>query len=464
MMNTPLSPHDEFVDAVRDALAHLYDPIHLQSHPLANLLSGPAGADRVTRAQKLRQTLLAAVERLNPAIGGAVPSPEATISYSALTYRYVDGLSPEEIAALLAVSPRQVYRKLREGVEAVACLLRDQLNLPTHPAPTLLERSDAEQLPAGDGPADRRHLAAAAVQQLGAHAQPELLEIHAVLEGVVKDLGSYCRQCGAAIALTPAPVPIHLYADRAMLRQALLNLITTSLDEMALRALSIMVCPGPGRLTIALQGESRATSDLSPSTAIKGSAREGIGREIAVRLIEMAGGQVCWGEADGDTAWQATIELPKAGPQHILVIDDMSDLTSLFQRFTTQYAVEVIGAQSAAQAFEALNSLTPALILLDVMLPRQDGWEILQTLKANAATASIPVVICSVLNEPGLAAALGADGYLRKPVTQEALLQELRRWLVLTPAPAAAAASLVSSPMSPPLAPAAASSSPPAAD
>lgn len=456
VMNTSLSPHDEFVDAVRDALAHLYDPIHLQSHPLANLLSGPAGADQVTRAQKLRQTLLAAVERLNPTIGGAIPSPEASISYSALTYRYVDGLSPEEIAALLAVSPRQVYRKLREGVEAVACLLRDQLNLPT-------QRADAEQPPSGDSPADRRHLAAAAVQQLGAHAQPELLEIHAVLEGIIKDLGSYCRQIGAAIALTPAPAPIHLYADRAMLRQALLNLITTSLDEMNLRSLSITVCPGPARLTIALQGEPRAASDMPPSAVNKGGAREGIGREVAVRLIEMAGGQVFWGEMAGNAAWQATIELPQAGPQHILVIDDMSDLTSLFRRFMTQYAVEIIGAQSAAQAFEVLTGVTPALILLDVMLPRQDGWEILQTLKTNATTASIPVVICSVLNEPGLAAALGADGYLRKPVTQEALLQELRRWLVLTPAPSVVvAASPASPPPSPPPAPAAAPSSPPA--
>lgn len=437
MMNTLSSPHDEFVDAVRDALTHLYDPIHLQSHPLANLLSGPAGADQVTRAQKLRQILLAAVERLNPAIGGAAPSPEASISYSALTYRYVDGLSPEEIAALLAVSPRQVYRKLREGVEAVACLLRDQLNLPTQRAQTSLERTNAGQPLPVDVPADRRHLAAAAVQQLGAHAQPELLEIHAVLEGVIKDLGPYCRQINAAIALTPAPAPLHLYADRTMLRQALLNLITTSLDEMAPRSLSVTACPGLERLTITLRGEPPATSDALSS---KGT-REGIGREVAVRLIEMAGGQVFWGETEGNAVWQATIELPQARPQCILVIDDMSDLTSLFQRFTTQYAVEVIGAQSAAQAFEALNSVTPALILLDVMLPRQDGWEILQTLKADPATASIPVVICSVLNEPGLAAALGADGYLRKPVTQEALLQELRRWLVLTPAPAAAAAS-----------------------
>lgn len=440
-MNTPLSPHDEFVDAVRDALTHLYDPIHLQSHPLANLLSSPIGVDQVTRAQKLRQTLLAAIERLNPAVGGATPSPEASISYSALTYRYVDGLSPEEIAALLAVSPRQVYRKLREGVEAVACLLRDQLNLPMQRAQTPLERAGVEQPPSADGPADRRHLAAAAVQQLGAHAQPELLEIHAVLEGVIKDLGPYCRQIDAAIALTPAPAPLHLYADRAMLRQALLNLITTGLDEMAPRSLSVTVCPGLERLTITMRGEPPTASEALPTRG----TREGIGREVAVRLIEMAGGQVFWGKMNGDAAWQATIELPQVGPQYILVIDDMSDLTSLFQRFTTQYAVEVIGAQSAAQAFEALNSMTPALILLDVMLPRQDGWEILQTLKANTATASIPVVICSVLNEPGLAAALGANGYLRKPVTQEALLQELRRWLVLTPVLSAAAASSATS-------------------
>jgi len=90
--------------------------------------------------------------------------------------------------------------------------------------------------------------------------------------------------------------------------------------------------------------------------------------------------------------------------------------------------IEVIGVDNALRALEAIQKRSPSLILLDLMLPGQDGWEILQTLKANAATAQIPVVVCSVLHEPGLAATLGADGYLRKPVTQEALLQELARW------------------------------------
>src|SRR5262245_37107957 len=116
--------YPEFVDSVRDALTHLYDHVHLQSHPLAGYLGGQAGMERAIRAQKLRRLLLEVMEQLSPA-AGAIGSSDAARSYSILCYRYIDGLSPEEIAKALAVSPRQVYRKLREGVEAVASLLWD---------------------------------------------------------------------------------------------------------------------------------------------------------------------------------------------------------------------------------------------------------------------------------------------------------------------------------------------------
>ena len=66
--------------------------------------------------------------------------------------------------------------------------------------------------------------------------------------------------------------------------------------------------------------------------------------------------------------------------------------------------------------------LRPLAIVLDLMMPGQDGWEILQNLKADAATADIPVIVCSVLAQESLAQALGADAYLRKPVSREQLL------------------------------------------
>ena len=58
-----------------------------------------------------------------------------------------------------------------------------------------------------------------------------------------------------------------------------------------------------------------------------------------------------------------------------------------------------------------------------------DGWKVLQTLKADSQTRSIPVIVCSVLAEEDLARTVGADAYLRKPVTQSSLLTALTRLL-----------------------------------
>ncbi|HEY64914.1 MAG TPA: response regulator [Caldilineae bacterium] len=408
--------YDEFVDNVRDALTHLYDPVHLQSHPLARYLDGVADADKVTRAQKLRRLLIEAIEQLSP-VDATSASPDASCGYSALCYRYIDGLTPEEIAGILAISPRQVYRKLREGVEAVATVLWDQLQMD--------ERARPAQ---SSTPTDRRTLAQATVEQLSARAHPEILDIHDVLRGILNDLKPYCDQIGAGITLSGSSEPLPVYADRTMLRQALMNLLTSGLDQTGRQPLLIHIERRPGQLQLTLSPQPETRPRVLFSGEVK---REGIGWEVALQLLRKQGGQVAYQE----DPWRVEVRMPLAGPHHVLVIDDMSDIIDLFQRFTSQYAIEVIGAGTAAEAFEVLQQVTPSLILLDVMLPRQDGWEILQRLKANPATSQIPVVICSILNEPGLATALGADGYLRKPVSQEALRQELSRWLPLTPAP-----------------------------
>ncbi len=407
----------EFIDYVRDALTHLYDPVHLQSHPLAGYLDGVPDADRVTRAQKLRRLLIEAIEQLSP-VDATSTSPDASCGYSALCYRYIDGLGPEEIAGILAISPRQVYRKLREGVEAVAAVLWDRLQIDDR-----TESAESRVVT----PTDRRTLAQATVEQLNARAHPEVLDIHDVLKGILSDLRPYCDQLGARIVLSGPSESLPVYADRTMLRQALINLLTSGLDQTGQRSLLIHIERRLGQLHLTLSQKPGAGRGVPISREAK---REGIGWDVALQLLRRQGGQVTCRE----DPWRVEIRMPLAGPHHVLVIDDMPDIINLFQRFTSQYAIEVIGAGTAVEAFEVLQQITPSLILLDVMLPRQDGWEILQQLKTNPATAQIPVVICSILNEPGLATALGADGYLRKPVSQEALRLELSLWLPLTPA------------------------------
>ena len=73
------------------------------------------------------------------------------------------------------------------------------------------------------------------------------------------------------------------------------------------------------------------------------------------------------------------------------------------------------------------RELQPAAIVLDILLPRLDGWDVLARAKADPAIADIPIVVVSMLDERGKGFSLGAADYLVKPVRRDALLDTLRR-------------------------------------
>ena len=74
-----------------------------------------------------------------------------------------------------------------------------------------------------------------------------------------------------------------------------------------------------------------------------------------------------------------------------------------------------------------MRRLSPAGVVLDILLPGIDGWEVLAQLKADPATAAIPVVVVSMLDERGHGFALGAAEYLVKPIGKDELLAALYR-------------------------------------
>ncbi|MDI9546131.1 MAG: response regulator [Chloroflexota bacterium] len=413
--------HEEFVNLVRDAYTHLYDPAHLQKHPLAEALVETDDLNLVNRSQKLRHILLDALEQLRPP-ESASASPDTTDCYHAVHYRYLDGLSLEQIAEMLALSPRQTYRKIREGMEAIASLLVDRFCLDSSlDAPFEAEMGETT---------DRRVLAKAAVDHLGAYAQAEVIDLGAVLATIVKDLQLFCRRIGAEIRLAAPHSPLFVYADRTLLRQALINLLSNMLDNTAGQTLTLEATEAHAEALLNLYARPAAAR---PAARRDETDRQGIGLDVAMRLFDMQGIRI--ERSATDEGWRITIRIPQAGPQHILVIDDMPDVPRLFQRYAKSYAIEIVSAGNADQAFDVLEHVTPRLILLDVMLPHRDGWEILQTLKSDPSTAPIPVVVCSILNEPELALSLGADDYLGKPVSQEAYLKMLARWIRLDPRP-----------------------------
>jgi Amt family ammonium transporter len=69
----------------------------------------------------------------------------------------------------------------------------------------------------------------------------------------------------------------------------------------------------------------------------------------------------------------------------------------------------------------------PRAILLDIMMPGLDGWELLERLREHPRTGGVPVIVCSIVPQESLARLLGAADYIRKPVTRRALLAALDR-------------------------------------
>ncbi len=113
----------------------------------------------------------------------------------------------------------------------------------------------------------------------------------------------------------------------------------------------------------------------------------------------------------------------------LLLVDDNEDLLALFRRYLAGHKINICSTHSSSDALELAIKTQPNLMVLDVMMPKTDGWELLQSLRSHPQTSTIPLMMCSVLREQPLALSLGATDYLIKPVSQPQLLEVLQRWL-----------------------------------
>ena len=118
-------------------------------------------------------------------------------------------------------------------------------------------------------------------------------------------------------------------------------------------------------------------------------------------------------------------QFEEATPPAVLIVEDDQACMYLWQRYVGECGFRAVCTLTGQEALDLARREQPVLVVLDVLLPDIDGWEVLHALKANDATRDIPVLICSALREEKRSLKEGADGYLQKPILYENFLRAL---------------------------------------
>lgn len=255
----------------------------------------------------------------------------------------------------------------------------------------------------------------------------------------------------------PPDLPL-VHADPLKIRQVLINLLSNAAKFTDAGSISVeasfhpglnagaeivvsVVDTGPG---IAAEDQHKlfeAFSQVDASLTRK-TGGSGLGLSICRALVEMHGGRIGLHSqvGRGSTFFFTlpTISQPEqdgsaAGPgskaKIVLAIDDNPQVTQLYERYLKNHGIQLIALSDPAQALAIAGQLQPFAILLDLLLPGHDGWQILAELKDHPPTSHIPVILCTILEEEERGLNLGADGYLSKPILEEDLIKTLNRFL-----------------------------------
>ena len=111
----------------------------------------------------------------------------------------------------------------------------------------------------------------------------------------------------------------------------------------------------------------------------------------------------------------------------VVCVDDDPNVQRLYKQYLNEQGFETIALNGKEDVVAKIIEIEPDVVLLDIMLPNKDGWEILAELKNSSKTKRVPIIMASVLSEKNLAFRMKADEYLIKPVSQEELIDTILR-------------------------------------
>lgn len=410
-----LANAEPFLRELHDALAHLRDLAVRADHPLSKLL----GQLEPPAPPALRRLLLEAIDRLQPPPHVADNAPRWR-RYRYLQLRYVEGATLGQVSAALGIGERQARREHQAALRELAATLLESTvpsSADASAEPGIL--ADASASPASP-PRDQLATGDLETELSPLETEPELeaIDLGSALADGIRLVERLARERSVSIDDLPDIGPVVVIAMRTVLRQILLNVLGYLMQLDSVQRIAIQVSP-------------RETSVELRFNAVGARNPPGAGqRPIPPALAaarRLAEGQEGLLRVESDPTRGTVVRLTLLTTRAILalVVDDNPDIVRLFRRFLRGAGFRLVQARNGIRAHQLARTLHPDLIILDLMMPVQDGWDLFHALRGDQATARIPIITCSVLPERELALSLGADDFLAKPVTPESLLAAL---------------------------------------
>lgn len=386
----PYSFPESFIEDVKQVLENLYDFPYLQRHPLAE--TAPKSNGNENAGQNLRREVISAIEAHNPG-DMSFHSPHARL-YNLLHMHYVEAMTIQETSNELSISTRQAYRDLKRGQISIAEIL--WANRHQQPNPPLANRDTVVQ---------------SEVSRL--NANPVTTSISILLRNAMRAVEKLAESHQVILDLQPPLTPITITTNPSVAQQVIVNLLSHAIKH-----------AGNDRLEIDVQGKGNGGGvylqlRFIPQDNFADPIRP---NDVIMQLVDHLG----WGYSQSETNGTHTIQVQFAtNTPTILIIDDNEALIDLLKRYLAETGFRIVGTQQGLEGIRLAQEIQPDLVILDVMMPEMDGWEVLQRLRIQPQTENVPVIICSVFNDPELASSLGATMLIPKPINKERFLDAL---------------------------------------
>lgn len=395
----------EFHLAIRNLLNHFSDFAYLENSDALNLLLSKDEMLQPNQIVLFRNKIKKNISNLCP--------PENTPSLASewrcfriLTLHYVNNMEMYDVAYEVGLSERQTYRELTKGINALTSILWNQY----------LKLQIGEEQGKGVDIAilDPNDLNLLQNELSNWNIHYELINLYQIIEQSYQ-LYEYSGNASiqGKIRYKNFVQNLEVRVDKILTKEGLYKILT-------------MIENGDQKSEVWVKSRKLNDHFISLSISIKHYLPLDVNNwKIAEVYFTVQGLNHSLTELENETL--IAINFPLMSQNKCLVIDDVLSVRTLIERMLDPYGIQVFGANNPQEALKLAQLMKPNFILLDILMPKVDGWQIIKMFKSKPETSAIPIFICSVLNEPVLSQAMGAAGLIRKPINRLELINTLQK-------------------------------------